>query len=188
MRGIQRHYDRVAEELLVADEDGSLPSRVHAIVLVSKMHKPTLRAVAYARAARPNMLEAVTVDVDDDVDRATDAAVGRGRHPGAAAGAELAVPRDHPADHRVRARHPAAKPARCRHGLHPRVRRRPLVGADPAQPERAADQGPAAVHARRDGHVGAVPAAVVGGCRGAGRARVATSGRASGAATAAGSS
>jgi hypothetical protein len=67
MRGIQRHYDRVADELLAAEEDGSLPSRVHAIVLVSKLHKPTLRAVAYARAARPNMLEAVTVDVDDDV-------------------------------------------------------------------------------------------------------------------------
>ena len=91
--------------------------------------------------------------------RAADAAVGRGRHPGPAAGAELAVPRDHPADHRVRARHPAAQPARRRHGLHPRVRRRPLVGADPAQPERAAAQGPAAVHARRDGDVGAVPAA-----------------------------
>jgi hypothetical protein len=67
MRGIQRHYERVAAELLIAEEDGSLPSRVHAIVLVSKLHKPTLRAVAYARAARPNMLEAVTVDVDDDV-------------------------------------------------------------------------------------------------------------------------
>ena len=35
-----------------------LPSRVHAIVLVSKIHKPTLRALAYARATRPSFLEA----------------------------------------------------------------------------------------------------------------------------------
>jgi amino acid transporter len=66
MRGIRHHYDMVARELSAADEDGSLPSRIHAIVLVSKVHKPTLRTVAYARASRPSTLEAVTVDVDDD--------------------------------------------------------------------------------------------------------------------------
>jgi amino acid transporter len=66
MRGIQHHYDHVVTELAAADEDGSLPSRIHAIVLVSKIHKPTLRAIAYARASRPNTLEAVTVDVDED--------------------------------------------------------------------------------------------------------------------------
>jgi amino acid transporter len=66
MRGIRHHYEMVARELAAADEDGSLPSRIHAVVLVSKVHKPTLRAVAYARASRPNTLEAVTVDVDDD--------------------------------------------------------------------------------------------------------------------------
>jgi amino acid transporter len=66
MRGIQHHYDHVVSELAAAEEDGSLPSRIHAIVLVSKVHKPTLRAVAYARASRPNTLEAVTVDVDED--------------------------------------------------------------------------------------------------------------------------
>ena len=56
----------------------SLPSRIHAIVLVSKVHKPTLRAVAYARASRPNTLEAVTVDVDDEATEQLHAAVGRG--------------------------------------------------------------------------------------------------------------
>jgi hypothetical protein len=66
MRGIQHHYEHVVHELSAADEDGSLPSRIHAIVLVSKVHKPTLRAVAYARASRPNTLEAITVNVDDD--------------------------------------------------------------------------------------------------------------------------
>ena len=43
-----------------------LPTRVHAIVLVSKLHKPTLRALAYAKASRPNVLEAVYVSVDDE--------------------------------------------------------------------------------------------------------------------------
>ncbi len=66
MRGIRHHYDLVARELAAAEDDGSLPSRIHAIVLVSKVHKPTLRAVAYARASRPNTLEAVTVDVDEE--------------------------------------------------------------------------------------------------------------------------
>ena len=65
MRGIRSHYDRVSKEL-VADEsdDMALPSRVHAIILVSKIHKPTLRAIAYARAARPTTIEALTVNVD----------------------------------------------------------------------------------------------------------------------------
>ena len=73
MLGIQRHYRRVSEELAVgdADEDAQLlPSRVHAIVLVSKIHKPTLRALAYARATRPSTLEALTVEVDpEETDR-----------------------------------------------------------------------------------------------------------------------
>ncbi|TWP37055.1 APC family permease [Leekyejoonella antrihumi] len=68
MMAIQRHYDHVKEELEVLDdgEEQLLPSRVHAIVLVSKIHKPTMRALAYARATRPSVLEALTVDVDPD--------------------------------------------------------------------------------------------------------------------------
>ena len=64
MRGIRRHYDHVADELTVAHFDPILPTRVHAIVLVSKLHKPTMRALAYAKASRPNVLEAVLVDTD----------------------------------------------------------------------------------------------------------------------------
>jgi amino acid transporter len=71
MKGIRRHYDGVAAELVVEDgEDVMLPARTHAIVLVSKIHKPTMRAVAYARAMRPTTLEAVTVNVDPDETRA----------------------------------------------------------------------------------------------------------------------
>jgi amino acid transporter len=65
MLAIHRHYDTVAAELDATDADTVLPSRNHAIVLVSTLHRPTLRAVAYARATRPDVLEAVTVNVDD---------------------------------------------------------------------------------------------------------------------------
>lgn len=65
MQAIHRHYDRVREELAVGDEVHiTLPSRVHGIVLISKLHKPALRALAYARATRHDTLEALTVDVD----------------------------------------------------------------------------------------------------------------------------
>ena len=64
LKGIRRHYDRVEEELIIGDSDPILPTRVHAIVLVSKLHKPTMRALAYAKASRPNVLEAVYVDVE----------------------------------------------------------------------------------------------------------------------------
>jgi hypothetical protein len=76
MLGIHRHYDRVRAELAVEEssfEDQLLPSRVHAIVLVSKIHKPTLRALAYARATRPSVLEAITVNVETDETKALQA-------------------------------------------------------------------------------------------------------------------
>ncbi|MEP7034244.1 MAG: APC family permease [Actinomycetota bacterium] len=73
MGGIQKHYSRVRTELAVAedsDDEQLLPSRVHAIVLVSKIHKPTLRALAYARATRPSVLEAITVNVEPEETKA----------------------------------------------------------------------------------------------------------------------
>jgi amino acid transporter len=68
MKLIRKHYDTVGQELdqqAAADHEVVLPSRNHALVLVSKLHLPTLRALAYARATRPDLLEAVTVSVDD---------------------------------------------------------------------------------------------------------------------------
>lgn len=69
MKLIHRHYETVARELAEqeAEQDGAivLPSRNHAVVLVSKLHLPTLRALSYARATRPDILEAITVSVDD---------------------------------------------------------------------------------------------------------------------------
>ncbi len=67
MLAISRHYDRVARELVGDEKEGmTLPTRVHALILVSGIHKPTLRAVAYARATRPTVIEAVTVQVDPE--------------------------------------------------------------------------------------------------------------------------
>ena len=67
MKMIRRHYEAVARETaLVEGEDRTLPSRVRAVVLVSKLHKPTLRALAFAKAARPSTLEALTVSVDPE--------------------------------------------------------------------------------------------------------------------------
>ncbi|KQV18535.1 DNA-binding protein [Kitasatospora sp. Root187] len=68
MHGIRRHYDRTAEELAVDDphEESVRPSKVHGIVLVSKLHKPTLRALGYAQAFKPDTLEALTVAVERD--------------------------------------------------------------------------------------------------------------------------
>jgi amino acid transporter len=68
MKLIRKHYDAVSHELeeqALEDNEVVLPSRNHAVVLVSKLHLPTLRALAYARATRPDVLEAVTVSVDD---------------------------------------------------------------------------------------------------------------------------
>jgi hypothetical protein len=67
LRGVHRHYANVATELTPPEDSAfTLPSRNHAIVLVSKLHLPALRALAYARATGPSSLEALTVAVDDD--------------------------------------------------------------------------------------------------------------------------
>src|SRR3954454_5039389 len=61
MKSIHRHYQHVAEETaLVPGEDRMLPSRVRAVALVSKVHKPTMRARSFAKASRPRSLDAVT--------------------------------------------------------------------------------------------------------------------------------
>jgi hypothetical protein len=66
MRSIRRHYDRVREELVPSDDVIAAPSRNHAVVLVSKIHAPTLRALSYAKATRPHDLTALTVSVDSE--------------------------------------------------------------------------------------------------------------------------
>jgi amino acid transporter len=65
MKAVRRHYDGVADELKVAPgARPEPPSRNHAVVLVSKVHAPTLRALGYAQSIHPSTIEAVTAGVD----------------------------------------------------------------------------------------------------------------------------
>ncbi|WP_169747718.1 APC family permease [Demequina subtropica] len=66
MRGIHRHYADVKEQLAILPDDpaSARPSATHGIVLVAQLHRPALRAIAYAKAARHSSLEAVAVQVD----------------------------------------------------------------------------------------------------------------------------
>ncbi|MEV5430192.1 APC family permease [Streptomyces sp. NPDC052701] len=67
MTAIRKHYDRVAEEIAAPDgpsDDIVRPSRVHSVVLISKIHRPTLRALSYAKLLRSDTLEALSVNVD----------------------------------------------------------------------------------------------------------------------------
>ena len=85
-----------------------LPTRVHAIVLVSKLHKPT-HAGAGLRQGDPAQRRSRRsyVAIDADATGPDPRGVGRARHRRPAQGAVLAVPRDHPADRRVRHGDPA---------------------------------------------------------------------------------
>ncbi|WP_238419230.1 APC family permease [Gordonia sp. 'Campus'] len=67
MKLIHHHYASVQRELDRAenDDEAVLPSRTHSIVLVSSLHMASKRALRYARATRPDVLEAITVNVDD---------------------------------------------------------------------------------------------------------------------------
>ncbi|WQD12304.1 MAG: hypothetical protein U1U88_000169 [Lawsonella clevelandensis] len=60
-----RHYAKVKKRLADARWQGMAPSRTHALVIVFGLHLPTRRALAYARAARPDAVEAITVNIDD---------------------------------------------------------------------------------------------------------------------------
>lgn len=64
MMGINRHYRRT-DALLAAPVGGmTLPSRVHAIVLVSRVNAPAMLALSFARAARPDTLVGLHVQTE----------------------------------------------------------------------------------------------------------------------------
>jgi len=64
MIGINRHYRRVDDAMAPAPGGVRLPSRVHAVVLVSRLHSPAMQALAFARATRPDDLVALHVQTD----------------------------------------------------------------------------------------------------------------------------
>jgi amino acid transporter len=66
MKGIKKHYQAIGAELDLAEYGKPmLPARNHALVLVSKLHLPTMRAVSYAKATRPDSLQALTIQIDE---------------------------------------------------------------------------------------------------------------------------
>ncbi len=72
MKGISRHYAKVAHETaLDSDEAHTLPSRVRAVVLVLELNKPAVRAINFARASRASSIEAVMIGADPDHVRET---------------------------------------------------------------------------------------------------------------------
>ena len=64
--GTRERIQAVAVELEPPENlRAAKPHSNHAIVLVSKLHLPTLRALGYARATRPDSIQAVTVEIDE---------------------------------------------------------------------------------------------------------------------------
>jgi hypothetical protein len=68
MKATSRHYRQVSRELAPGPSGVPVPSRIHAVVLVSNLLAPTLRALAFAQATSPATLRAVKVSVDDGED------------------------------------------------------------------------------------------------------------------------
>lgn len=66
MRAIKRHYARVAGQIKLNEVRSVLPARNHAVVLVSSLSVPTLRALNYARSINAHTLQAVSIAVDPD--------------------------------------------------------------------------------------------------------------------------
>jgi hypothetical protein len=66
MLGVNRYYRDVDKEIEVDAETTFGATGDHAIVLVSRVQKPVLKALDYAIAARHRSIEAVHVAIDDD--------------------------------------------------------------------------------------------------------------------------
>ncbi len=64
MKAVATHYRRVNEELRPTPSGVALPAQVHAVVLVSNLLAPTLRALAFAQATAPASIRAVFVAVE----------------------------------------------------------------------------------------------------------------------------
>jgi amino acid transporter len=65
MLRINRYYGQVAKDIEVDSTTTFGATGDHAVVLVGKMQKPTLKALDYAIAARHESIEAVHINIDD---------------------------------------------------------------------------------------------------------------------------
>ncbi len=63
---IHRHYIGLTAKLAASRLDAVLPTKHHAIVLVSSIHKGVVQALRYARLISGDRVEALTVDLESD--------------------------------------------------------------------------------------------------------------------------
>ena len=63
---IHRHYIGLTAKLAASRLDAALPTKHHALVLVSSIHKGVVQALAYARLISGDRVEALTVDIGSD--------------------------------------------------------------------------------------------------------------------------
>jgi amino acid transporter len=70
MRSIHRHYEDAAGQLSRPDRvpEDRRPGNQHMVILIDRVHEATVRAVAYARAAGPAQILAVTFDPSNQAD------------------------------------------------------------------------------------------------------------------------
>jgi amino acid transporter len=68
MKAVSQHYRHLTEELAPEAAGVALPEEVHAVVPVSNLLAPTLRALAFAQATAPATLRAVKVSAEDTAD------------------------------------------------------------------------------------------------------------------------
>ncbi|WP_160297481.1 APC family permease [Demequina flava] len=66
MHATNRHYAAVRADVRLdkSDLEVALPSSTRGVVLIAQLHRPALRALAYAKAARHSTLEAVGVQIE----------------------------------------------------------------------------------------------------------------------------
>jgi amino acid transporter len=68
MKAVRRHYRRIGAALAPAASGVAVPGRIHAVVLVSNLLAPTLRALAFAQAMAPDSVRAVHVAAEEPSD------------------------------------------------------------------------------------------------------------------------
>jgi amino acid transporter len=69
--GVRRHYDRVGAALTVTPAEAATPPINHTVVvLVGRVHRGVLKALAYAKSLRPQYLVAAYVSYDEDDQKA----------------------------------------------------------------------------------------------------------------------
>jgi amino acid transporter len=72
MMAIHQHYRRTERRQVAPPGGVTLPSRVHSVVLISRLNAPAMQALAFARAARPHSLVGLHIQTErSDIEELT---------------------------------------------------------------------------------------------------------------------